>query len=108
MGFYIQAIHMPNLKIAGEKSQTMLGEFPVAGTVIGSEGSFTMDVLNTKAALHERLFYPWMRETTCEFWSYESQPYTTANIIVDFKKHNDVRYVFTGCRPTDVNLLVAS
>ena len=62
----------------------------------------TLKILNTKVPLHERIFYPWMREVTLPFWSYETQPYTTATITVDFTKHNDVRYVFYGCRPQKI------
>ena len=58
-----------------------------------------MNVINTKASLHERIFYPWMKEVSLPYWSYETQPYTTATITVDFTKHNDVKYVFCGCRP---------
>ena len=63
-----------------------------------------MKIVNTVAPLHERLFYPWLRETTLPFWSYTTQPYTTATIIVDFTKHSDTKYVFCGCRPTRINM----
>jgi len=33
------------------------------------------------------------------YWSYDSQPYTTATVTIDFTKHNDTKYVFCGCRP---------
>ena len=58
-----------------------------------------MEIINTKAALHERIFYPWLREVTLPWWSYDDQPYTTATVTIDFTKHNDVKYVFTGVRP---------
>lgn len=49
-----------------------------------------------------------MREVTLPVWSYASQPYTTADITVDFTKHNDVKYVFCGCRPKQIQSLTAS
>jgi len=61
-----------------------------------------MNVITTRGSLHERIFYPWMREVTLPYWSYESQPYTTATVTVDFTKHNDVKYVFLGCRPDSI------
>lgn len=67
-----------------------------------------MEIINTKAALHERIFYPWMREVTLPYWSYQTQPYTTATITIDFTEHNDVKYVFCGCRPVQINMLKAS
>lgn len=58
-----------------------------------------MNFINTKAPLMERVFYPWLKETTLPFWSYDTQPYTTANVIVDFNKHADLKYLFVGSRP---------
>lgn len=62
-------------------------------------------MINTKIALHERIFYPWMREVTLPFWSYDTQPYTTATITVDFNPHNNMKYVFNGCRPIKINTM---
>jgi hypothetical protein len=90
----------------GEKSATLLGEFPVNGTyVIPDNNQLQLDVLCTKLPLHERLFYPWMREVTLPYWSYETQPYTTATITIDFGKHTDLKYVFCGCRPTSIETI---
>lgn len=109
MGFYIQSITVPNLKmVMGDKAKSYFGEFQMPGSVIDTEGTVNMDIINTKAALHERIFYPWMREVTLPYWSYKSQPYTTANIIVDFSKHNDAKYVFVGCYPTTITMMTAN
>jgi len=72
LGLYVQKITIPNLKIPdGSKSQTLLGDFPVNGTaVIPDNNLLTMSILNTHVPLHERIFYPWMREVTLPFWSY--------------------------------------
>jgi hypothetical protein len=74
-----------------EKSNTYLGDFLLnIGSVIPDNNTITMDILCTKLPLHERIFYPWMREVTLPFWSYDTQPFTTATIKVDFSKHTDI------------------
>lgn len=109
MGFYVQSITVPNLKmVMGDKAKSYFGETQLPGGVIDTEGTVNMDIINTKAALHERIFYPWMREVTLPYWSYKSQPFTTANIIVDFTKHNDAKYVFVGCYPTTITMMTAN
>ena len=108
LGLYIQSITGLNMQMYGEeKINTPLGDFPVQGSYIQCNGELQMEIINTKAALHERIFYPWLREVTLPWWSYESQPYTTATVTVDFTKHNDVKYVFTGVRPKQIKLLDA-
>lgn len=104
LGPYVQTITIPQMKTMNEgKSDTPLGSFPINGTfVIPDNNNLVMTVLNTKVPLHERIFYPWMREVTLPYWSYSSQPYTTATIEVDFTKHNDTKYIFTGCRPNSI------
>jgi hypothetical protein len=109
LGPYVQSIKGLNMKMSGEaKAQTMFGDFPVAGPVVQAEGSLTMEVVNTKAALHERIFYPWLRECSLPYWSYERQPYTTATVDIDFTKHSDMHYVFVGVRPVQLKLMDAS
>lgn len=106
LGPYVQSIIVPQLKTLGEgKSETIMGSFPVNGTfVVPDNNTLTMSVINTKVPLHERIFYPWMKEVTLPYWSYNSQPYTTATIEVDFTKHNDIKYIFSGCRPNNIFL----
>lgn len=78
---------------------------PLNGSVvIPDKKDLTMTIVNTRVPLLERIFYPWMREVTLPWWSYETQPYTTATITVDFTKHSDIKYVFYGCRPSQINL----
>lgn len=106
-GFYVQSAIVPNIKIPdGAKSTTLVGEFPINGTyVIPDNNQLKLDILCTKLPLHERLFYPWMREVTLPYWSYETQPYTTATITIDFNKHTDLKYVFYGCRPQQIETI---
>ena len=106
LGVYCQDITVPQMTIPdGGVATGMFGDFPINGTVLKPDNNkLTMSILNTRVPLIERLFYPWMREVTLPYWSYDTQPYTTATITVDFTKHADMKYVFCGCRPTFVNL----
>lgn len=107
LGFFIQGITIPKLKTPdGQKAVTLFGEFPVNGQyVIPDNNTLQLDVLCTKLPLHERIFYPWMREVTLPYWVYDTQPYTTATITIDFNKHTDMKYVFCGCRPTQIDTI---
>ena len=104
LGPYVQEVTIPQMQLAeGSKASTLLGDFPINGQFLKTDtNDLMMTVINTKASLHERIFYPWMREVTLPYWSYASQPYTTATITIDFSKHNDCRYVFCGCRPKQI------
>lgn len=104
LGFYIQNIDIPQMKMEdGGTSDTLLGKFPVNGRfVMPDNNNLRMDVINTKLPLMEMIFYPWMREVTLPYWSYDTAPYTTATITVDFSKHQDIQYVFYGCRPNQI------
>ena len=104
LGPYVQEVTIPQMQLAeGSKASTLLGDFPINGQFIKTDtNDLMMTVINTKASLHERIFYAWMREVTLPYWSYASQPYTTATITIDFSKHNDCRYVFCGCRPKQI------
>lgn len=107
LGFFIQSITVPKLKTPdGKSAETLFGNFPVNGQyVIPDNNVLQLDILCTKLPLHERIFYPWMREVTLPYWSYTTQPYTTATITIDFKKHTDMKYVFCGCRPTQIDTI---
>ena len=106
----MQKITGLNLQMHGEQraESPNFHDFPVNGYALKPSGELQMDIVNTRAALHERVFYPWMRECVNPWWAYESQPYTTATVTVDFTKHNDVKYVFTGVRPKQIKLLDAT
>lgn len=107
LGFYVQSISVPKMMMVGEsKSNTMFGEFPVNGLFVQADtNKLQMDIINTKLPLIERIFYPWMREVTLPYWSYQTQPYTTATITIDFSKHMDIQYVFYGCRPQNLDMI---
>ena len=101
ISYYIQHVNIPQIQMdEGESINTQFGTFKTNGMCVKpSSNQFTMDVINTKASLAERIFYPWLREVTLPYWVYESQPYTTADITIDFSKHSDMKYLFVGCRP---------
>ena len=104
LGPYVQEVTIPHITVNDNgKMTTLLGEFPINGTYVKPDNhQLIMQIVNTKAALHERIFYPWLREVTLPYWSYASQPYTTATITIDFTKHNDCKYVFCGCRSQQI------
>lgn len=107
LGYYIQDIVVPQLKIPdGGKSDTLLGSFPVNGSFVSPDSNqIQLTIINTKLPLIERIFYPWMREVTCPWWTYKSQPYTTATVTIDFSSHTDLKYIFSGCRPSQIQLI---
>lgn len=105
LGLYCQSIQIPQMKIVdGGEINTMAGKFPIAGNYVQtSDNNIQLTIVNTKVPLVERIFYPWMREVTLPWWSYDSQPYTTATMTIDFTKHSDIKYMFFGCKPVQIN-----
>lgn len=110
LGYYVQNITIPQIKMPeGKKSITPLGEFTTNGSyVIPDNNQLQLTILNTKLPIIERIFYPWLREVTLPWWTYETQPYTTATVTVDFSKHTDMQYVFCGCRPQQIQTMQPS
>lgn len=110
ISYYVQNMTLPQMTTSdGGTIDTMMGAFPTNGAIVKpAQNTFQMNIVNTKAPLMERLFYPWMREVTLPYWSYDKQPYTTATTTVDFQKHSDFKYVFVGCRPTNITTLEPS
>lgn len=108
--YYVQDLQLPQITMKEEGTvETMVGEFPVNGKYVKpSSNQFTMNMINTKATLPEIIFYPWMKEVTSPFWAYDEQPYTTANVTVDYSKHADIQYVFVNARPSSIEALRAS
>lgn len=101
MSYFVQEITVPQLRLQdGGKADTLIGEFPVNGRYVMPENNeLTFTFINTKLPIMETVIYPWMREVSLPYWSYDTQPYTTATITIDFSKHSDIQYVFCGCRP---------
>ena len=110
LGLYCQDITIPSISVPDTGTVTnSIAILPTNGTIVTPDSNkIVLNILNTKLPLVERLFYPWMKEVDLPYWSYESQPYTTADVTVDFSKHADVKYHFFGCRPVTFNTLQAS
>lgn len=104
LGLYCQSITIPSISNASSgTSDSLVGQFPINGNVVKPDSNeLQMTIVNTKVPLLERIFYPWLREVTLPYWAYQVQPYTTADITVDFTKHCDMKYVFYGCRPSKI------
>lgn len=107
LSYYVQNASLPQLTMPTTGNvDTSIGSFPINGTLVKpSQNTFTLTVINTKAPLMERVFYPWMREITMPFWAYNTQPYTTANITISFDKHTDLQYIFVGSRPSNIETI---
>ena len=104
---YVTDITLPQINLTGDSTVDVVsvGKFKTPGTTVGPDNNqLVISFLNTSIPLIERIFYPWAREVALPYWSYEQQPFTTARVIIDFTKHNATRYIFTGVRPTTMQL----
>jgi hypothetical protein len=65
---------VPNIEIpSGGSSVNSIGEFPINGLVVKTDSNILkLKIVNTKVPLHERIIYPWLREVTLPYWSYET------------------------------------
>lgn len=110
LSYYIQNINMPQIQMDTEGTvKNHVGEFPVNGKIVRpTSNEVTLEIINTKAPLAERIFYPWLREVTLPYWSYDEQPYSTAVVEINFGKHSDNKYVLVGCRPSQIETLKPS
>ena len=105
MTYFTQSITLPHLQNNSGDGQDVeyIGSFKLNGTFTGPDSKqLTMNIINTKAPVLERIFYPWLKEVTLPYWSYSTQPFTTATITIDLTKHSDLKYTFTGCRPQKI------
>ena len=101
---FVQRINLPNITIPNsENISTILGNFQTTGTLVDVEShEFSIDILNTKLPLIETVFYPWMREVTLPYWSYNQYPYTLGKLTIDLNTHCDVQYIIYGVKPKTV------
>lgn len=105
--YFVQEATLPAISIpADTAADTAIGSVQTHKMAVETDSKeFSMKVLNTKVSLLDRVFYPWMREISYPYWSYQTQPYTTATITIDMTEHNDISYVFLGARPTKIESL---
>lgn len=110
LSYFVQTASLPQITMQSSGNiESVIGSFPINGTLVKpSQNTFSLAIINTKAPLMERIFYPWIREITMPFWAYDSQPYTTANITISFDKHTDLQYVFVGSRPSNIETIQPS
>jgi hypothetical protein len=106
--YFTQEITVPTFNVDNQTTNIDFigtGVYTSSNIVKTDNNDLTFSILNTKVPLIERIFYPWMRELVSPVWCYDSQPYTTATITIDFTRHADIKYVFIGCRPKTAYLL---
>lgn len=105
--YFIQEATLPHISVPnGDDADTVAGALTTHKMFVQPDTrEFTLNVLNTKVSLADRIFYPWMRELSYPYWSYEDQPYETATITIDMTSHSDISYVFLGARPVKVEPL---
>lgn len=74
LGPYCQEITVPSIEMKNaQTANTVIGDFPINGTFVQTDNNYIqMKILNTKVSLVERIFYPWMKECTLPFWSYDT------------------------------------
>ena len=100
--YFVQEATLPSISVPSDTpADTAIGSIATHKMAVETDSKeFSMKILNTKVSLIDRVFYPWMREISYPYWSYQTQPYTTATITIDMTEHNDISYVFLGARPT--------
>jgi hypothetical protein len=104
---YVQNVSVPGINItSGEQVESVIGNFQTHKLLLTPESStFTLDIINTGKPVLETFFLPWLREIQSPQWVYNNYPYTKATFEVDMTKHTDVKYVFLGCRPTQIDTI---
>jgi len=105
--YFVQEATLPSISVPNDAvAETAIGSVQTHKMAVETDTKeFTLKVLNTRVSLLDRVFYPWMREISYPYWSYPTQPYTTATITIDMTEHNDISYVFLGSRPTKIESL---
>lgn len=102
--YFVQEATLPAISVPNDTpADTAIGSITTHKMAVEADAKeFSLKVLNTKVSLLDRVFYPWMREISYPYWSYQNQPYTTATITIDMTEHNDISYVFLGARPVKI------
>lgn len=104
---YVQNISVPGINItSGEQIESVIGNFQTHKLLLTPESStFTLDIINTGKPVLETFFLPWLREIQSPQWVYNDYPFTKATFEADMTAHTDVKYVFLGCRPTQIDTI---
>lgn len=75
MTYFTQSITLPHLVNNSSDGQDVeyIGSFKLNGTYTGPDSKqLSMNIMNTKAPVLERIFYPWLKEVTLPYWSYST------------------------------------
>lgn len=101
---YVQTTQLPNFSVVNDTAaDTIAGSFQTHKLVLVPESpTFVLDILNTSKPILENIFLPWLREIQSPKWVYIDRPYTKATFTIDMNDHNNLTYVFLGCRPTNI------
>lgn len=104
---YVQNVSVPGINItSGEHVESVIGNFQTHKLLLTPESStFTLDIINTGRPVLETFFLPWLREIQSPQWVYEKYPFTKATFEVSMKTHTAVKYIFLGCRPTQIDTI---
>lgn len=102
--YFTQEGTLPGIAVPSDtEAETAFGTLTTHKMAVQPDSKeFSLRILNTKVSLIDRIFYPWMRELSYPYWSYQDQPYETATITIDMTSHNDISYVFLGSRPIKI------
>jgi hypothetical protein len=114
--FLVQRADLPNFTLQKHKnppdsnlSEHEWGYINSPGLALPDSDMFDIAFLSTERSLHEDVFYYWMREAAATFWTYENQPFTTANVTFEFLDAKYTRpylnYIFTGVYPINIKLM---
>lgn len=104
---FVQSITTPAFNIIPDtEADTVAGSFTTHTMKLNPSGrELSLEVINTKRPIIENFFYPWLRQVQSPKWIFEEVPYATADLIVDMTEHNNLKYHFINCRPTQLETL---
>ena len=75
MTYFTQSVTLPHLVNNSTDGQEVeyIGSFKLNGTYTGPDSKqLSLNIMNTKAPVLERIFYPWLKEVTLPYWSYST------------------------------------
>lgn len=85
--YFVQSIEIPPLTLDTEQFDSPFTPYflPTQGAILkAGDNKITLSLLDAVAPINEYVFYPWMREVYNPIWSYPTQPYTLADLKIDF------------------------
>ena len=105
MYFLIQEVTMPPLQLqAGTQAQTPLHSLNTNTIMFSGGNTVQLEILDTRDAVIEHIFIPWMNSIRNNSYYVDNYAYTTADVTITFKEKN-ITYMLFGARPTSVDLI---